>query len=109
MKQWNLCIPRLKAVHGENFRETEQGHLCLGYPGLSVNADNIYSLVVLNNIFGGSMSSRLFQEIREEKGFAYSIYSYHSSYEDTGALAIYGGTSSNQLEELNTSIHDTIT
>ena len=88
----------------EKLRETEQAHICLAYPGLSVKADNIYSLVVMNNILGGSMSSRLFQEIREEKGLAYSIYSYHSSYEDTGALAIYGGTSSNQLEELTTSI-----
>ncbi|WP_419961665.1 M16 family metallopeptidase [Psychrobacillus sp. BM2] len=100
--------PKLQAVHVENFRETEQAHLCLAYPSLSVKADNIYSLVVMNNILGGSMSSRLFQEIREEKGLAYSIYSYHSSYEDTGALAIYGGTSSNQLEELTESIQQTI-
>ncbi|SDM56858.1 Predicted Zn-dependent peptidase [Psychrobacillus sp. OK028] len=103
-----VTTPILKEVHVENFRETEQAHLCLAYPSLSVKADNIYSLVVMNNILGGSMSSRLFQEIREEKGLAYSIYSYHSSYEDTGALAIYGGTSSNQLEELTNSIQETI-
>ncbi|WP_427138567.1 M16 family metallopeptidase [Psychrobacillus psychrodurans] len=104
----DVATPNLKPVHVENFRETEQAHLCLAYPSLSVKADNIYSLVVMNNILGGSMSSRLFQEIREEKGLAYSIYSYHSSYEDTGALAIYGGTSNNQLEELSESIQQTI-
>lgn len=104
----HVATPNLKPVHVENFRETEQAHLCLAYPSLSVKADNIYSLVVMNNILGGSMSSRLFQEIREEKGLAYSIYSYHSSYEDTGALAIYGGTSNNQLEELSESIQQTI-
>ena len=54
------------------------------------------------------MSSRLFQEIREDKGLAYSIYSYHSSYEDTGALVIYGATSSNQLEELQQCIDQSI-
>ncbi|WP_391208734.1 M16 family metallopeptidase [Psychrobacillus sp. L4] len=100
--------PTIKAIYTENFRETEQAHICLAYPGLSVKADNIYSLVVLNNIVGGSMSSRLFQEIREDKGLAYSIYSYHSSYEDTGVVVIYGGTSSNQLVELKTSILDSI-
>ena len=107
-EKMQMTTPTLKAIHVENFRDTEQAHVCLAYPSLSVLADNIYSLVVMNSILGGSMSSRLFQEIREEKGLAYSIYSYHSSYEDTGALAIYGGTSSNQLEELTESIQQTI-
>lgn len=102
-----ITTPTLKPVYTENYRETEQAHICLAYPSLSVKADNIYSLVVLNNILGGSMSSRLFQEIREDKGLAYSIYSYHSAYEDTGVLTIYGGTSSNQLDELKTSIYET--
>jgi predicted Zn-dependent peptidase len=104
----SLETPVIKPIYTENFRETEQAHICLAYPGLSINADNIYSLVVLNNILGGSMSSRLFQEIREDKGLAYSIYSYHSSYEDTGVVVVYGGTSSNQLNELKTSIFDSI-
>ncbi|MGE7978204.1 MULTISPECIES: pitrilysin family protein [unclassified Psychrobacillus] len=103
-----FSTPTIKPVYTESHKDTEQAHLCLAYPGLSVKADNIYSLVVLNNILGGSMSSRLFQEIREEKGLAYSIYSYHSSYEDTGVVAIYGGTSCNQLEELKSSINETI-
>lgn len=81
-------------------KDTEQGHLCLGYPGLSLVDPDIYSLSVLNNILGGSMSSRLFQEIREERGLAYSVYSYHSAYSDHGTLAIYGGTADEQIPEL---------
>lgn len=81
-------------------KETEQGHLCLGFPGLSLNDPDIYSFTVLNNIIGGSMSSRLFQEIREQRGLAYSIFSYHSAYSDHGTLAIYGGTSDEQMAEM---------
>lgn len=103
-----FSTPVISPIYTEKSRETEQAHICLAYPGLAVKADNIYSLVILNNILGGSMSSRLFQEIREDKGLAYSIYSYHSSYEDAGVLAIYGGTSSKQLNELQSSISDTI-
>ncbi len=103
-----ITTPTLQPIYTEASRDTEQAHLCLAYPGIGVKADNIYSLVVLNSILGGNMSSRLFQEIREDKGLAYSIYSYHSSYEDTGALVIYGATSSNQLEELQQCIHHSI-
>lgn len=103
-----LELPIFHAGESKKTRETEQGHICLGYPGLSVKDKNIYDLVVLNNILGGNMSSRLFQEVREEKALAYSIYSYHSSYEDSGSVVIYGGTSNNQLPELEQTIHDTI-
>ena len=57
--------------------------------------EDIYNLIVLNNVLGGSMSSRLFQEVREQRGLAYSVFSYHSSYEDTGMLTLYGGTGIN--------------
>lgn len=73
-------------------KDTEQVHICLGVPGLSHNADQIYALSVLNNVLGGGVSSRLFQEIREERGLAYSVYSYHTSYRDSGLLGIYAGT-----------------
>lgn len=100
--------PSFVAGHSVKKRETEQGHLCLGYEGLPVNDPEIFSLVVMNNILGGSMSSRLFQEVREEKGLAYSIYSYHSSYSDHGSVVIYGGTSNNQMEELHQTILESI-
>ena len=81
-------------------KETEQAHICLGYPGLSLQDDRLFALAVLNNIIGGSMSSRLFQEIREDRGLAYSVYSYHSAYSDHGTLAIYGGTADHQVGEV---------
>ncbi|MFP3822007.1 insulinase family protein, partial [Bacillus sp. SIMBA_008] len=55
-------------------KDTEQAHLCLGFKGLKVGDPDIYDLIVLNNVLGGSMSSRLFQDVREDKGLAYSVY-----------------------------------
>ncbi|WP_139488934.1 M16 family metallopeptidase [Brevibacillus dissolubilis] len=73
-------------------KATEQAHLCMAFPGFQVGHKDIYSLIILNNILGGSMSSRLFQEVREERGLAYSVYSYHSSYKEAGTFNIYTGT-----------------
>lgn len=81
-------------------KETEQAHLCIGFDGFSTGDDAIYPLIVLNNIIGGSMSSRLFQEVREERGLAYSIFSYHSAYKDSGLFTIYGGTGAEQIDVL---------
>ncbi|CAM4019740.1 zinc protease [Bacillus manliponensis] len=89
-------------------KETEQAHLCLGFQGLQMGNKDIYNLIVLNNVLGGSMSSRLFQEVREQRGLAYSVFSYHSSYEDTGMLTIYGGTGSQQLDTLYETIQQTL-
>lgn len=85
-------------------KDTEQAHLCMGYPGMDVQDPDIYGLMILNALFGGSMSSRLFQRIREERGLAYSVYSYHSSYADSGSVTIYAGTSPARLEETRTVI-----
>jgi predicted Zn-dependent peptidase len=89
-------------------KETEQAHLCLGYEGLKVGHEDIYSLIVLNNVLGGSMSSRLFQEVREQRGLAYSVFSYHSAYQDSGILTIYGGTGAKQLDLLFDTIQETL-
>jgi predicted Zn-dependent peptidase len=89
-------------------KETEQAHLCIGYQGLKVGHDDIYSLIVLNNILGGSMSSRLFQEVREQRGLAYSVFSYHSAYQDNGIVTIYGGTGAKQLDLLFETIQETL-
>lgn len=101
-------MPHFSSGRSLKNKETEQGHLCLGYPGLAITDKDIYNLTVLNNIIGGSMSSRLFQEIREERGLAYSIYSYHSAYSDHGTLALYGGTSNEQMDELQDTILNTL-
>lgn len=63
---------------------------------------------MLNNVLGGSMSSRLFQDVREQKGLAYSVFSYHSSYQDNGMLTIYGGTGRAQLDVLFETIQETL-
>lgn len=90
-------------------KETEQAHLCIGFEGLKVGHEDIYSLITLNNILGGSMSSRLFQEVREQKGLAYSVFSYHSAYQDSGIVTIYGGTGASQLNVLFDTIQETLT
>lgn len=88
----------------KKIKDIEQAHLCLGFPGLKASDKRMYDLVILDSIIGGAMSSRLFQEVREERGLAYSIYSYYTSYEDTGAFIIYGGTSPEKTIELNETI-----
>lgn len=74
-------------------KETEQVHMCIGFPGIKHGEESLYSLLALNNILGGGMSSRLFQKVREELGLAYSIYSYPTSYRDTGMFVIYAASS----------------
>ncbi len=81
-------------------KDTEQVHLCLGTTGLPHDHPDIYALHVLNACLGGGPSSRLFQEIREERGLAYSVYSYQNSYRDTGTVGIYAGMSPKYLGEV---------
>jgi predicted Zn-dependent peptidase len=81
-------------------RATEQTHLVVGMPAFDRDDPDRYALSVLNHVLGGGMSSRLFQEIREERGLAYSVYSYRVAYEGTGALAIYVGTAAARVGEV---------
>jgi predicted Zn-dependent peptidase len=80
-------------------KETEQYHLCLGGPGIARGDDRRFALRVLDTILGGSTSSRLFQEVREKRGLAYSVYSYASHYADTGQVALYVGTRPDNVGE----------
>lgn len=73
-------------------KDTNQVHLCFNTLGSSLKDSKKYEIAILSNVLAGNMSSRLFQKIREEKGLAYSIYSYTSSYEEGGILTIYAGT-----------------
>lgn len=100
--------PSFNANHIARKKETEQAHLCLGYEGLQIGHSDVYSLITLNNVLGGSMSSRLFQEVREQRGLAYSVFSYHSAFRDTGVVTIYGGTGAKQLDVLFETIQDTL-
>jgi predicted Zn-dependent peptidase len=81
-------------------RDLEQVHFCLGTHGLSYNHSLRFASYVLNTILGGGMSSRLFQEIRENRGLAYSVYSYLPTYIDTGLMVVYAGTDENSFEEV---------
>jgi predicted Zn-dependent peptidase len=74
-------------------KRTEQVHFCLGGQGYSQQDDERYVLTIVDSVLGGSMSSRLFQEIREKRGLAYAIGSYSIAYQESGLFAIYGGTS----------------
>ena len=89
--------------HGGDYRENrdlEQVHLVLGFPSFSYHDEDFYAAAVFASLFGGGMSSRLFQEIREKRGLAYSIYAFSSYYMDCGYFAIYAGTGENDLAEL---------
>jgi predicted Zn-dependent peptidase len=73
-------------------RASAQAHLVLGFPSLSYVEPQKYALLVLQQFFGGGMSSRLFQTVREELGLAYSVYSFQDSYRDCGIFGLYIGT-----------------
>jgi predicted Zn-dependent peptidase len=81
-------------------KQTEQHHICLALPGVSMHDDRQTAMTIVNNVIGGSMSSRLFQEIRENRGLAYSVYSYHTAHEDSGLFTIYTGTAPEQTAEV---------
>lgn len=80
-------------------KDLEQLHICIGNRTFGRHDENYHALLVLNNLFGGTMSSRIFQEVREKKGLVYSIYSFVSNYKDTGIFSIYAGMSYDQVED----------
>ncbi|SDW31815.1 Predicted Zn-dependent peptidase [Alicyclobacillus hesperidum] len=81
-------------------KDIEQVHICLASPGYPAGRDELYPLLLLNNMLGGTQSSRLFQEIREERGMAYSVYSFHTGYQDAGMFGVYVGTSPETAEQV---------
>ena len=91
----NQAEPRLR-VH---YRETEQAQLCLSVPGIPRDHPDRFNLRLLNTVLGEGMSSRLFTEIREKRGLAYSIYSYASAVNDAGAVGVYAGVDSRRVED----------
>ncbi len=84
----------------QHSKPLEQVHLCFGFAGIHHSHEKRYVAYLLNTILGGGMSSRLFQEVREKRGKAYSIYSFMSSYRDVGYMGIYVGTKSDWVEEV---------
>jgi predicted Zn-dependent peptidase len=80
-------------------KETEQYHICFGAPGITREDERRFALAVLDSVFGGSTSSRLFREVREKRGLAYSVGSYNEQYTDSGMVATYVGTREDNVEE----------
>lgn len=80
--------------------DTEQAHVTLGWRGIDHHDDERFSLAVANQVLGGGMSSRLFQEVRETRGLCYSVYSWAVTYDDSGSAGIYAGTNPSRLTEL---------
>ena len=80
-------------------KDIEQAHLSIAYRGLDLSSDKLYTMSVMNNIFGASMSSRLFQKVREENGLCYSIYSYSASFPQAGMMGIYAGLADSSVEK----------
>ena len=81
-------------------KELEQSHVCLGTSGYPQDHEDRYASYVLNTILGGSMSSRLFQNVREKRGLAYAVFSGLSAYRDTGSMTIYAGCANDAVDEL---------
>ncbi|WP_290861118.1 pitrilysin family protein [Hamadaea sp.] len=87
-------------------KDTEQAHLVLGGPAIGRRDERRFAVGVLNNVLGGGMSSRLFQEIREKRGLAYSVYSYTSQYAETGTFGVYAGCAPGKVDEVLEIVRD---
>jgi predicted Zn-dependent peptidase len=81
------------------FKDTEQYHVAMGSLGIPASSDERFAMSALSNVLGGGMSSRLFQEVREKRGLAYAVYAYHQGYSDAGAVKMYVGSTTGNVEE----------
>ena len=101
---WNLRAPgRAPKPSGKHLvkrRKTEQAHICLGTNGLARNDPDRFAFLVVNTALGGGMSSRLFQEVREKRGLAYTVYSYHAQYTEAGLFSAYAGTTPSRARDV---------
>jgi len=92
--------PAVKAGVAYRQKDIEQSHLCMGTPAYHQTHQDRHALYVLNTVLGGSMSSRLFQHIREDRGLAYSVFSNLTSYSDAGMITIYAGCANDKVKEV---------
>ena len=99
-EEWVTESPSYIAADIFDARHSEQTHVCMAVPGCAYTDSRIYTLALLNHLLGASSSSLLFQEIREERGLAYNVFSYHSAFRDTGLFTIYYGCSPDQAREV---------
>jgi predicted Zn-dependent peptidase len=93
-----VSVPNVKPTRRFLTKETEQMHVCLGTVGMARDDERRFQLSVLDSLFGGSLSSRLFQEVREKRGLVYSVYSFSSLYQETGLSGLYFGCRPERLQ-----------
>ncbi|HET6836268.1 MAG TPA: pitrilysin family protein [Acidimicrobiales bacterium] len=105
VRQRPTSDPNPRVVLGD---PTEQVHVAVGWRGVDHHDDDRYALMVANQVLGGGMSSRLFQEVREQRGLAYSVYSWASTYDDSGSAGIYAGTAPARAGELLEVVDDEV-
>jgi predicted Zn-dependent peptidase len=98
-------IPHVHSDISCHWKDLEQVHICLGGKAPNLSSDVRFAGAVLNTILGGNMSSRLFQEIREKRGLAYSLYSFLSAYMDTGLMGVYVGTDPAHVNQVLEIVH----
>lgn len=96
----NIEEPEFHTGWVHRWRDIEQVHLNVGYKGIPFEHDDAYALLILNNIIGGSTSSRLFQIIREDHGLSYSVYSHPSFYESMGLVSVYASMNPENLMQI---------
>jgi predicted Zn-dependent peptidase len=97
LREANPSAPESRFFY--KYKETEQYHVSVGSLGIPAKSEDRYAMAALNNVLGGGMSSRLFQEVREKRGLAYAVYSYHQGYSDAGAIKTYVGSTTGNVEE----------
>ena len=95
-----LSLPEFRSRLNIVPKELSETHICLGLEGIPYGSDDRYSMYLLNTILGSGFSSRLFQEVREKRGLAYSIYSFNQPYSDTALWGVYAGTDKRHVREV---------
>ena len=100
LEKTEVSPPSFNGQFKKYYRACEQVHVCIGYPGISLRDDRRYVSIVLDNILGGTVSSRLFQKVREDLGLVYSIYSFQNSFLDTGLFSFYAATSPEKVDQV---------
>ncbi|HPZ09012.1 MAG TPA: pitrilysin family protein [Candidatus Eremiobacteraeota bacterium] len=93
-------LPSFKSRLDVHFKDCGQVHLCMGYPGISLKDDRRYTATILDNILGGTASSRLFQKIREDLGLVYTVYSFQHNFLDCGIFSFYAGMSLENIKQV---------
>lgn len=109
LNKGDAVAPDRARYQGGDYREIrdlEQVHLALSVPGVAYEDSDFYPLQILSSLLGGGMASRLFQELREKRGLCYSVFSFSSSFADSGLFSVYAGTSEHQVGELTSVMID---